>query len=94
MRFCKLETNQLLNLLNEINACVEDYKKVKGENNNLKGIIASLQETIVEKDNIIISKNSEIEELTTKVSELEEAANLNLAKAQEIVNKLKEIANA
>ena len=89
-----METNQLLNLLNEINACVEDYKKVKGENNNFKSIIASLQETIVEKDNIIISKDSEIEELTTKVSELEETANLNLAKAQEIVNELKEITNA
>ena len=89
-----METNQLLNLLNEINACVEDYKKVKSEDNNLKGIIASLQETIVEKDNIIISKNSEIEELTTKVSGLEEAANLNLAKAQKIVNELKEIINA
>ena len=89
-----METNQLLNLLNEINACVNDYKKVKDENNNFQGIIASLQETIVEKDNIIISKDSEIEELTTKVSELEETANLNLAKAQEIVNELKEITNA
>ena len=89
-----MEKNQLLNLLNEINAYVNDYKKIKDENNNFQGIIASLQETIVEKDNIIISKNSEIEELTTKVSELEETANLNLAKAQEIVNELKEIANA
>lgn len=86
--------NQLLNLLNEINAYVNDYKKVKDENNNFQGIITSLQETIVEKDNVIISKDSEIKELTTKVSELEEAANLNLAKAQEIVNELKEIANA
>ena len=86
--------DQLLNLLNEINAYVNDYKKVKDENNNFQGIITSLQETIVEKDNVIISKDSEIEELTTKVSELEEAANLNLAKAQEIVNELKEIANA
>ena len=89
-----METNQLLNLLNEINVCVEDYKKVKGENNNFKSIIASLQEKIVEKDNIIISKDSEIEELTTKVSELEETANLNLEKAQELVNELKEIVNA
>ena len=86
--------DQLLNLLNEINAYVNDYKKVKDENNNFQGIITSLQETIVEKDNVIISKDSEIEELTTKVSELEEAANLNLAKAQEIVNELKEIINA
>ena len=30
-----METNQLLNLLNEINACVNDYKKIKDENNNL-----------------------------------------------------------
>ena len=86
--------DQLLNLLNEINAYVNDYKKVKDENNNFQGIITSLQEAIVEKDNVIISKDSEIKELTTKVSELEEAANLNLAKAQEIVNELKEIANA
>ena len=89
-----METNQILNLLNEINVCVEDYKKVKGENNNFKSIIASLQEKIVEKDNIILSKDSEIEELTTKVSELEETANLNLEKAQELVNELKEIVNA
>ena len=46
------------------------------------------------KENEIVAKNSRIAELEANVSELQEAANLNLVKAQEIVNELKEIVNA
>lgn len=42
----------------------------------------------------LAQKDSEINVLNTKVTKLEEQANLNLVKAQEIVNELKEIINA
>ena len=42
----------------------------------------------------LAQKDSEINVLNTKVAEIEEQANLNLTKAQEIVNELKEIINA
>lgn len=86
--------DKLSQLLDEIKGYVDDYKVVKNENTRLKeeavekdSLIASLQSSIGVKDN-------KISELETRVAELEKTANLNLAKAQELVNTLKEIANA
>ena len=55
------------------------------------------QALVQEKENLVsklAQRESEINTLNVRVSELQEAANLNLVKAQEIVNELKEIANA
>ena len=100
--------NQLSQLLDEIKGYVDDYKSVKEENKSLieryQPVFdenTRLKEEAVEKDKLVASlqgsietKDSKISELETKVAELEETANLNLTKAQEIVNELKEIINA
>ena len=90
----KMTINELSQLLDEIKGYVDDYRVVKNENTRLK-------EEAVEKDNLVASlqgsietKDSKISELESRVAELEETANLNLEKAQEIVNELKVIINA
>ena len=55
------------------------------------------QALVQEKENLVselAQRESEINALNVRVLELEEQANLNLTKAQEIVNELKEIINA
>ena len=55
------------------------------------------QSLVQDKEELVLElaqKDSEINVLNTKVAEIEEQANLNLTKAQEIVNELKEIINA
>ena len=55
------------------------------------------QALVQEKENLVsklAQRESEINTLNVRVSELQEASNLNLVKAQEIVNELKEIINA
>ena len=100
--------DQLSQLLDEIKGYVDDYRVVKNENTRLKeeavekdNLVASLQSSIESKDTKISELETKVTELETKsselvsrVAELEETANLNLAKAQEIVNELKVIANA
>lgn len=93
--------DQLSQLLDEIKGYVDDYRVVKNENTRLKeeavekdNLIASLQSSVGVKDTKISELETRVAELETRVSELEETANLNLAKAQELVNTLKEIANA
>ena len=100
--------DQLSQLLDEIKGYVDDYRVVKNENTRLKeealekdNLVASLQSSIEFKDTKISELETKVSELETKssdlvsrVAELEETANLNLAKAQEIVNELKVIANA
>ena len=100
--------DQLSQLLDEIKGYVDDYRVVKNENTRLKeeavekdNLVASLQSSIEFKDTKISELETKISELETKssdlvsrVAELEETANLNLQKAQEIVNELKVIINA
>ncbi len=100
--------DQLSQLLDEIKGYVDDYRVVKNENTRLKeealekdNLVASLQSSIEFKDTKISELETKVTELETKVSELvskvaqlEETANLNLEKAQEIVNELKVIINA
>ena len=100
--------DQLSQLLDEIKGYVDDYRVVKNENTRLKeeavekdNLVASLQSSIEFKDTKISELETKISEVETKssdlvsrVAELEETANLNLAKAQEIVNELKVIINA
>ena len=100
--------DQLSQLLDEIKGYVDDYRVVKNENTRLKeealekdNLVASLQSSIESKDTKISELETKVAELETKssdlvsrVAELEETANLNLAKAQEIVNELKVIINA
>ena len=100
--------DQLSQLLDEIKGYVDDYRVVKNENTRLKeeavekdNLVASLQSSIEFKDTKISELETKVTELETKssdlvsrVAELEETANLNLEKAQEIVNELKVIINA
>ena len=100
--------DQLSQLLDEIKGYVDDYRVVKNENTRLKeealekdNLVASLQSSIESKDTKISELETKVAELETKssdlvsrVAELEETANLNLEKAQEIVNELKGIINA
>ena len=100
--------NELSQLLDEIKGYVDDYRVVKNENTRLKeealekdNLVASLQSSIESKDTKISELETKVAELETKssdlvskVAELEETANLNLEKAQQLVNELKEIANA
>lgn len=93
--------NELSQLLDEIKGYVDDYRVVKNENTRLEeealekdNLVASLQSSIESKDNQISELNTKVAELNTRVAELEETANLNLEKAQEIVNELKVIINA
>ena len=100
--------NELSQLLDEIKGYVDDYREVKSENTRLKeeavekdNLVASLQSSIEFKDTKISELETKVAELETKssdlvskVAELEETANLNLQKAQEIVNELKVIINA
>ena len=100
--------NELSQLLDEIKGYVDDYRVVKNENTRLKeeavekdNLVASLQSSIEFKDTKISELETKVAELETKssglvsrVAELEETANLNLQKAQEIVNELKVIINA
>lgn len=85
----------------ENKSLIERYQSVLDENNRLKEeavekdrLVASLQGSIETKDSKISELETKVAELNTKVAELEETANLNLVKAQEIVNELKEIVNA
>lgn len=103
-----MTVDQLSQLLDEIKGYVDDYRVVKNENTRLKeealekdNLVASLQSSIEFKDTKISELETKVTELETKssglvsrVAELEETANLNLAKAQEIVNELKVIINA
>ena len=103
-----MTVDQLSQLLDEIKGYVDDYKSVKEENKSLTEQYQSvldennrLKEEAVDKDNLVASlqssiefKDTKISELETKVTELEEIANLNLEKAKEIVNELKVIINA
>ena len=93
--------DQLSQLLDEIKGYVDDYRVVKNENTRLKeeavekdNLVASLQGSIETKDSKISELETKVAELESRVAELEETANLNLAKAQEIVNELKVIINA
>ena len=100
--------DQLSQLLDEIKGYVDDYRVVKNENTRLKeealekdNLVASLQSSIEFKDTKISELETKVTELETKssglvsrVAELEETANLNFQKAQEIVNELKVIINA
>ena len=93
--------DQLSQLLDEIKGYVDDYRVVKNENTRLKeealekdNLVASLQSSIESKDNQISELNTKVAELNTRVAELEGTANLNLEKAQQIVNELKGIINA
>ena len=100
--------DQLSQLLDEIKGYVDDYRVVKNENTRLKeeavekdNLVASLQSSIEFKDTKISELETKISELETKssdlvsrVAELEGTANLNLEKAQQIVNELKGIINA
>ena len=104
----KMTINELSQLLDEIKGYVDDYRVVKNENTRLKeeavekdNLVASLQSSIEFKDTKISELETKVAELETKssglvsrVAELEETANLNLQKAQEIVNELKVIINA
>ena len=103
-----MTVDQLSQLLDEIKGYVDDYRVVKNENTRLKeealekdNLVASLQSSIEFKDTKISELETKVAELETKssglvsrVAELEETANLNLQKAQEIVNELKVIINA
>ena len=103
-----MTVDQLSQLLDEIKGYIDDYRVVKNENTRLKeealekdNLVASLQSSIEFKDTKISELETKVSELETKssdlvskVAELEETANLNLAKAQEIVNELKVIINA
>ena len=103
-----MTVDELSQLLDEIKGYVDDYRVVKNENTRLKeeavekdNLVASLQSSIEFKDTKISELETKVAELETKssdlvskVAELEETANLNLEKAQEIVNELKEIINA
>ena len=103
-----MTVDQLSQLLDEIKGYVDDYRVVKNENTRLKeealekdNLVASLQSSIESKDTKISELETKVAELETKssdlvsrVAELEETANLNLTKAQEIVNELKGIINA
>lgn len=103
-----MTVDQLSQLLDEIKGYVDDYRVVKNENTRLKeeavekdNLVASLQSSIESKDTKISELETKVAELETKssdlvskVAELEETANLNLEKAQQLVNELKEIANA
>ena len=100
--------DQLSQLLDEIKGYVDDYREVKNENTRLKeeavekdNLVTSWQSSIEFKDTKISELETKVAELETKssdlvskVAELEETANLNLEKAQEIVNELKVIINA
>ena len=93
--------DQLSQLLDEIKGYVDDYRVVKNENTRLKeealekdNLVASLQGSIETKDSKISELESRVAQLESRVAELEQTANLNLAKAQEIVNELKVIINA
>ena len=93
--------DQLSQLLDEIKGYVDDYRVVKNENTRLKEeaiekdrLVASLQGSIETKDSKISELESRVAQLESRVAELEQTANLNLAKAQEIVNELKVIINA
>ena len=93
--------DQLSQLLDEIKGYVDDYRVVKNENTRLKEealdkdrLVASLQGSIETKDSKISELVSRVAQLESRVAELEQTANLNLAKAQEIVNELKVIINA
>ena len=100
--------DELSQLLDEIKGYVDDYRVVKNENTRLKeealekdNLVASLQSSIESKDTKISELETKVAELETKssdlisrVAELEETANLNLTKAQEIINELKGIINA
>ena len=103
-----MTVDQLSQLLDEIKGYVDDYRVVKNENTRLKeealekdNLVASLQSSIESKDTKISELETKVAELETKssdlvsrVAELEETANLNLEKAQQIVNELKGIINA
>ena len=103
-----MTVDQLSQLLDEIKGYVDDYRVVKNENTRLKeealekdNLVASLQSSIEFKDTKISELETKISELETKssdlvsrVAELEGTANLNLEKAQQIVNELKVIINA
>ena len=103
-----MTVDQLSQLLDEIKGYVDDYRVVKNENTRLKeealekdNLVASLQSSIESKDTKISELETKVAELETKssdlisrVAELEETANLNLTKAQEIINELKGIINA
>ena len=96
-----MTVDQLSQLLDEIKGYVDDYRVVKNENTRLKEeavekdrLVASLQSSIESKDNQISELNTKVAELNTRVAELEETSNLNLEKAQQLVNELKVIANA
>ena len=103
-----MTVDQLSQLLDEIKGYVDDYRVVKNENTRLKeealekdNLVASLQSSIESKDTKISELETKVAELETKssdlvsrVAELEETANLNLEKAQQLVNELKGIINA
>ena len=93
--------DQLSQLLDEIKGYVDDYRVVKNENTRLKeealekdNLVASLQSSIEFKDSKISELESRVAQLESRVAELEGTANLNLEKAQQIVNELKGIINA
>ncbi len=93
--------DQLSQLLDEIKGYVDDYRVVKNENTRLKeealekdNLVASLQGSIEFKDTKISELESRVAQLESRIAELEQTANLNLEKAQQLVNELKVIANA
>ena len=83
-----MSIDQLSTLLDEIKGYVDDYKLAKEENLTLKEQVSNIRAEVEAK------YLEQINALNVRVAELEEQANLNLSKAQEIVNELKEIVNA
>ena len=83
-----MSIDQISVLLDEIKGYVDDYKLAKEENLTLKEQVSNIRAEVEAK------YLEQINALNVRISELEEQANLNLTKAQEIVNELKEIINA
>lgn len=101
--------DQLSSLLDEIKGCIDECKNIKEENGTLKSELENIREQIKAEYEVQIQDanqkislletqltqaNNTIIEKDNRIKELEEQANLNLSKAQEIVNELKEIINA
>ena len=91
-KLAKEENSALKEQAENIRAEVETkYSEQINTLESEKQMLAQNKETLVAE---LSQKESEINVLNVQVSELGEQANLNLTKAQEIVNELKEIINA
>lgn len=85
-----MSIDQLSILLDEIQGYVQEYKNLKEENEQLK---AQMEEyNNLNQENVELK--AQVETLKTQIIELQVQADLNLAKAKEIVDELKVIINA